>query len=217
MCLFCRQVFSNLSLMTSNQKTMWCCWLVLLHRWQTQHLTFVGTLSLLPGYIVETLFGQFLCIKQTINTSVFQGALLAQMGCSSALLPPDHIAFSWLEYFTQVVKLAHASLSTSWIQRHSLSPLSRRNWTSTPKNEGWSLHPIRPLEDPKDSSRIPVLLPSCWGQQDLKNWLFIQLGYSIGGFASSTTKSGKPSPLYHGSGLPDDWLQCASQIKKGHF
>lgn len=56
------------------------------------------------------------------------------MGCSSALLPPDYISFSWLGCFKQVVKLAHANLSTFWIQWHSHSPLSRQNWTSTPKN-----------------------------------------------------------------------------------
>lgn len=46
-------------------------------------------------------------------------------------------------------------------------------------HEDSSLHPIQPLEDPRDSSRTPVLLPSCWGQQDLKNWLDKAV-YSVG-------------------------------------
>lgn len=46
-------------------------------------------------------------------------------------------------------------------------------------HEGSSLHPILLLEDPRDSSRTPVLLPSCWGQQDLKNWLDKAV-YSVG-------------------------------------
>lgn len=46
-------------------------------------------------------------------------------------------------------------------------------------HEGSSLHPVQPLEDPRDSSTTPVLLPSCWGQQDLKNWLDRAV-YSLG-------------------------------------
>lgn len=46
-------------------------------------------------------------------------------------------------------------------------------------HEGSSLHAIQPLEDPRDSSRTPVPLPSCWGQQDLKNWLD-KVVYSVG-------------------------------------
>lgn len=144
------------------------------------------------------------------------------MGCSSALLPPDHISFSWIGYFIQVVKLPHANLSTSWIQWHSCSPLSRQNWTSTPKKPmkvqvcmQFSHWRIQEIQAGPQSRFLPAEDSRIWRT----GWtrLFIQLGYSIGGFSSSTIKSGKPSPLHHRSGLPDDWLHCASQIKKGHF
>lgn len=47
---------------------MWCCWPVLSQRWQTQHLSFVRTQVCFLAMLL-TLFGQFLCIKQTTNNS----------------------------------------------------------------------------------------------------------------------------------------------------
>lgn len=144
------------------------------------------------------------------------------MGWWSALLPPDCISFSWLGCFIQVVKLAHANLSTSWIQWHSHSPLSRQKLNIHTKKSmkvqvciQFFYWRIQETQAGPQSCFLPAEDSRIWRT----GWtrLFIQLGYSIEGFPSSTIKSGKPSPLYHGSGLPDDWMHCASQIKKGHF
>lgn len=128
------------------------------------------------------------------------------MGCSSALLPPDHISFSWLGYFVQLVKPAHANLSTSWIQWHSRSPLSRQNWTSTPKKSmevqvctQFSHWKIQGTQAGPQSCLLPAEDSRIWRT----GWtrLFIQLGYSIEGSPSSTIKPRKTK-----ASVPRKWF-----------
>lgn len=92
---------------------------------------------------------------------------------TTSLFPGWSILYRWLNW--SVLTSAHPE-SSGTPAPHSADKTEHPHQKT---HGGSSLHPIQPLEDPRDSSRTPVLFPSCWGQQDLKNWLDKAI-YSVG-------------------------------------
>lgn len=141
----------------------------------------------------------------------------------TALLPPQRLNHQTVSWLVVRVLLLNWPVQRILNLKGFLTLPSAGNTKSPHKKsmkKGMNLHPAKPLEAPRDSVKTcPVsLMLSLAGFAEVagQRCLF-SLVTQEEALPQVPSRQENPRPLFHGSGLPDYWLRCASQIQKGHF